>query len=105
MEHGELSQELVTRRIRQAEERKARALAEYHAAAAELEWWLEGAQLFGIAIDPAVGQGKVTELFPPASYFDENGVQPTLRQAIVAVMRERPVAHWGVGDLADSLQR
>lgn len=48
-------------------------------------------------------KGSATELFPEASFFIEHGVQPTLRQAIIAIMREQPGRQWSVTELTKAL--
>jgi hypothetical protein len=101
--HG-LDPDLILAKVSEAEDRKARALAEYQAAVAELEWWKQGQRLFGVHTEDEGLDPSITELFPPADAFS-GGMQPTLRQAIVAVMRGQPGTHWRVSDLAGALMR
>ncbi|MDE3069789.1 MAG: hypothetical protein KGJ43_03580, partial [Acidobacteriota bacterium] len=90
--------------FRHASERKATALAEYEAASAELEWLRQGARLFGVALpaDDEPDMAAIQELFPPASAFS-NGTKPTLRQAIMAFVRESPATPYTVQFITASL--
>ncbi len=102
-----LDPDLIVANIEAARERKAQALTDYETASAELAWWLQGAELAGVAVvreDDEPASAKVEELFPPAAAFEgEKGAQPTLRQAIVAHFREHPTIAFPVGDLAVAL--
>lgn len=110
MANDPLSPELLAERILAAEARKARALAEFEAAKAELAWLREGERLFGggsreeTPLPPQEPGAKVTELFPDPSIF-VNGLQPTLRQAIVYAMLGSNATHFRVGDLVDALDQ
>jgi hypothetical protein len=103
-----LTPEDIKANIRAARERKEAALAEYEEAKAELAWWEQGLRLFDPKAARALDGGQdaeavVTELFPEGFVFD-NGTDPTLRQAIVVVMRENPGhPHWSITDLATAL--
>jgi len=96
--------EQIADNLRAAEERKNKALAEYKSALVELDWWREGQRIF----DPAsveertVNAEEILELFPAASAF-QNGNEPSLRQAIVALLRESPGARWTVSDIVSRL--
>jgi hypothetical protein len=80
---------VIAANIKAVRDRKAEALKEYEAASAELAWWLEGAKLAGVADVHEDEENSVPDdIFPPARYFDEAGVRPTLRQAIMAHMQE-----------------
>ena len=103
------SPEVLAERIRAAEERQARALAEYQAAKAELAWLREGERLFAggggeAPLPPQEPGAVVTELFPDPSIF-VNGLRPTLRQAIVYAMLGSDATHFRVGDLVDQLDQ
>jgi hypothetical protein len=101
-----LDPNVIVANIEAARERKAKALADYEAASAELAWWLQGAELAGLAVareDDEPTAANVEELFPPAVHFEQTGTQPTLRQAIVAHLREHPTIAFSVGDLAMAL--
>lgn len=102
-----LDPDLIAANIQAARERKARALAEYEAASAELSWWLQGAKLAGIAtLSDEDDQNNVPDdLFPRARYFDESGERPTLRQAIMAHLGETPTTDFAVAELAQALVR
>ena len=88
-----------------ATERKEAALAEYEAASAELAWWLQGAELAGLVVEdgdtPDVAD--YVELFPPGAYFETSSVMPTLRQAVVAHLREHPVMPSSIAALTQAL--
>jgi len=101
----EITPESIAARLRSAEQRKSQALAQYEAASAEVAWLREGLRLFDPeanleAQDP---QEVVTEIFPEGFVFDQ-GIKPSLRQAIVVVMREHPGRRWAVPDLAQALE-
>ncbi len=101
-----LDPRLIADKIAEARDRKAHALMEYEAAAAELEWWLKGAELAGVAVtreDDEPTFTEIEELFPDASYFEQTGTTPTLRQAIMAYLREHPATELGVAGLAQAL--
>jgi hypothetical protein len=106
--HDELTAEDIAARLRKAEERKAQALAQYEAASAEVAWLRDGLRLFdpdadlGNEADP---EAIVTELFPDGDLFGDNGIEPTLRQAVVVVMREQPGRRWTVTELAQALDK
>ena len=62
----------------------------------------------GVAVvreDDEPTAANVEELFPPAVYFEQTEVQPALRQAIVAHLREYPTVAFSVADLALALVR
>jgi hypothetical protein len=98
---------VIAENLRRAEERKARALEEYRAANIELNWWRQGARLFGIGDDVEVGEATDSnEIFPNPILFLDKVTRPTLRQAVVTVMRLEPEAlAWSVSDLVLGLQR
>jgi hypothetical protein len=103
-----LTPEALREQIKRVEERKASALAEYESAKAELAWLEQGLRLFDPdASDLKAGENDhdaiVTELFPAGVTF-ENGAKPTLRQAIVLVMREEQhIGRWTPARLAEAL--
>lgn len=93
--------------IREAQRRVDAALEEYEAAKAEVAWWQDGLRLVdpkaASMIDaPQDAEVIVTELFPDPSVF-RGGAQPTLRQAIVLVMREIPARRWSINELTTAL--
>jgi hypothetical protein len=97
-----IDRETIVGNVLKAQERKRAALTEYEAAAAELAWWLEGANLAGITdmqIEDDVN-AVPDDLFPPVRYFEESGERPTLRQSIMAELRERPNTAISVAELA-----
>lgn len=97
---------MIAANIESARARKTRALADYETASAELAWWLKGAQLAGLPVTPEEDDPmphNIAELFPPASYFVENGVDPTLRQAVIAFLREHAGLAFPVSDIAAAL--
>lgn len=108
----ELTPDLLRGRLQAAERRRADALAAYETANAEIAWLRDGLRLFGTTeeADPEsavarVGEGEVTELFPDADFFSSTGAEPTLRQAIVLVMRDNAGTQWRVNDLVAALAR
>lgn len=106
MTTGGLDPELILLNIDDARTRKERALADYEAASAELAWWLQGADLAGIAVvreDDEPDSASIEELFPPAALFDTGGAEPTLRQAIVAHLRENPMIPFPIASIAHAL--
>jgi len=97
---------VIAANIKAVRDRKAESLKEYEAASAELAWWLEGAKLAGVADVHEDEENSVPDdIFPPARYFDEAGVRPTLRQAIMAHMQEAPTSGLTVAELAQALVR
>jgi hypothetical protein len=101
----DLTPEGITVRLRAAEKRKAAALAEYEMASAEVTWLKEGLRIFDPHAEPKEQDAEaiVTELFPDGAVFG-NGLEPTLRQAMVIVMREYSGRQWTVSDLAQALE-
>jgi hypothetical protein len=101
-----LDPDLIVVNIDAARERKARALAEYEAATAELSWWLRGADLAGVVVvhdDHEPDSDNVEGVFPSADHFEQSGAQPTLRQAIMAHLRRNPIMTFSVSGLAEAL--
>src|ERR1700739_1577555 len=102
-----LDHQLIAQNIARARARKAAALTEYEEASAELTWWLQGARLAGLAVvreaDEEPDREHLEELFPPASFFHETATKPTLRQAIMALLREHPDAVVTSSELAQAL--
>lgn len=100
----DLTPENIADRLSAAEERKAEALARYEAASAEVAWLEEGLRLFGPdgGVERETPKAMLTEIFPEGFVFDQ-GIKPSLRQAMVVVMREHPGRRWTVTDLAEAL--
>jgi hypothetical protein len=98
---------MIAANIESARARKSKALADYEAASAELAWWLKGAELVGLAVPPEDDDDpepdNVEELFPPGDYFDQSDVQPTLRQAVIAFLREQSGLAFPVQNIASAL--
>src|SRR4051794_30100720 len=104
MSHSRPHPDEIARNIRTAEERRDRALAEYEAALEELEWWRQGQRVFGGAeTEDSRTLNRVTELFPAASLFESGELEPTLRQAIIAVMERGDGREWPLDALVDIL--
>lgn len=96
-----LTQEALVDALRLAEARKSQALADYQKAAAEISWLLQGLRLLDVDMDAyEESTPAIAELFPDLQVV---GGKPTLRQAIVAVMRENPSTQWRVTDLTEEL--
>lgn len=104
MQTDGLSLATIEENYKRAKQRRVDALAEYEAANAELEWWRQGLQLFGSDYSNLSDESgsMVTELFPDRSLFTGK-MRPTLRQAIVLVMRDNPARRWSVDELASAL--
>ena len=100
----ELTPESIGERLQAAKERKAEALARYEAASAEVSWLEDGLRLFSPDTTPESESPKevLTELFPDGLVF-EQGIKPSLRQAMIVVMREHPGRRWTVPDLTEAL--
>jgi hypothetical protein len=100
-----LTPESIATRLRAAKRQKAEALADYEAASAEVTWLEEGLRLFGggdAEPDSQTPKEILTEIFPEGFVFEQN-MTPSLRQAMVVVMREQPGRRWTVADLAQAL--
>lgn len=101
-----LDPDLIRLNVDAARQRKENALADYEAASAELAWWLQGAELAGVTVvrdDGEPDAANIEELFPPAALFDTGGAEPTLRQAIVAHLREHPMIPFPIASIAHAL--
>jgi hypothetical protein len=100
----ELNPNNIADRLGTAKERKAEALARYEAASAEVAWLEEGLRLFSPEAAPEAETPReiLTEIFPDGFVFDQ-GIKPSLRQAMVVVMRDHPGRRWTVADLTDAL--
>jgi hypothetical protein len=97
---------MIAANIESARARKKKALTDYEAASAELAWWMKGAELAGLAAAPEDDEPEpknVEEMFPPGAYFDQSEAQPSLRQAVVAFLREHPGLAFPVSDIAAAL--
>jgi hypothetical protein len=102
--NDELTPEGISDQLKAAKERKADALARYEAASAEVAWLEEGMRLFdpNAASERDSPREMLAEIFPDGPVFDQ-GVKPSLRQAMVIVMREHPGRRWTVAELVDAL--
>jgi hypothetical protein len=100
----ELTPERIADRLKVARERKDEALARYEAASAEVAWLEEGLRLFNpdALPEPEAQRKMLDEIFPDGPVFDQ-GVNPSLRQAMVIAMREHPGRRWTVADLTEAL--
>lgn len=102
MQSEGLDETTIRANIDAAIQRKARALADYEAASAELAWWQQGAKLFGltdIAVDSARDAAELEEL------AFVSGQKPTLRQAIFELACVIPTTAWTIPQLTSSLKR
>lgn len=110
MQLAGLTAEDLKANLREAQKRLDAALNEYEAAKGEVAWWQQGLRLVDPRAADAIEGGQlaeaiVTELFPYGYVFDAPGIQPTLRQAVVLVMRESPAKpSWTTGELVGALQ-
>lgn len=102
--NDELTPEGISDQLKAAKERKADALARYEAASAEVAWLEEGMRLFdpNAAAERDSPREMLAEILPDGPVFDQ-GVKPSLRQAMVIVMREHPGRRWTVAELVDAL--
>jgi hypothetical protein len=95
-----LDQQTIRENLQRARDRRDRAWAEYEAADREVKWWEQGQGMFG-GIDERQEEGDalLSEVLPngPATQ------RPTLRQALILVMRANPDSDWTVGDLTNAL--
>jgi hypothetical protein len=68
----------------------------------ELTWYEDAKRLFGVAPpDPAVEPGLASE----SDHLSANGSKPTLRQAILTIMREHSNKTWRVDSVISELRR
>ena len=93
-----LDPETIRENVAQARARRERALQAYAVATAELSWWLAGLRL----IQPEPGRSAEQRVADALSGWDRAG--PTLRQAILLVMRADTTSDWTLGDLAFMLR-
>jgi hypothetical protein len=86
-----LDPDTIRENIGAARARKAAALAEYKAATDELEWWTQGAAIFGLELSPGPDSvsAEMDELFVTQEALADNA-KPTLRQAIATLLTENP---------------
>lgn len=97
MADTDLNPETIRANLSRARERRDQAYTEYEAAVRELAWWAEGARMFGIEDDSA--DALLRELLPEGA----STTQPSLRQAVMLVMRASPDEAWSVADIVDAL--
>jgi hypothetical protein len=95
-----LDRETIRDNLRRARERRDCAWAEYEAAEREVKWWEQGQDMFG-ATDESEQEGDalLNELLPTGAATQ----RPTLRQALILVMRANPSSDWTVDDLVNAL--
>ncbi len=99
MEASSLNPEALRENINRVRERRDRAYAEYEAANRELEWLREGLRLSGADDAEHAGDALLRGLLPDGAQTRK----PTLRQAIILVMRANPRSDWTTNDIADAL--
>lgn len=99
MEASSLNPEALREGIARASERRDRAYAEYEAANRELEWLRAGLRLVGIDASEQEGDALLHDLLPDGALTRK----PTLRQAIILVMRANPRSDWSTSDIAEAL--
>lgn len=104
MSNPGLAPGVIAAHIRDAEDRKSRALVEYQAATAELDWWKRGQQLFGGGGTSEPDDSGADFDFLVASLNPDE--QPsTLRQAIATVMWLEDKPSWNAREITLALDR
>ncbi len=93
-----LDPETIRANIQRVRERRDRAYAEYEAASRELDWLEEGLTLFGAETEPD-GDSLLRGLVPDGAATQ----QPTLRQAIILIMRANLESDWTVANIVRAL--
>lgn len=99
MEASSLNPDALREGIARARERRDRAYAEYEAANRELEWLQAGLRLAGANASEQEGDALLGDLLPEGAQTRK----PTLRQAIILVMRANPRSDWSTSDIAEAL--
>jgi hypothetical protein len=98
-EHA-ITPEALRASISRAQDQRDRAYRELEAAERELEWLRRGLDLLGgPGREEEAGDDALRALLPGMAKPD----RPTLRQALVLVMRSNPHKQWPVDDLASML--
>jgi len=99
MDASSLNPEALREGIARASERRDRAYAEYEAANRELDWLRAGLRLVGVDASEQEGDALLGDLLPDGAQTRK----PTLRQAIILVMRANPRSDWSTSDIAEAL--
>ena len=99
MEASSLNPAALRKAIESARERRDRAYSEYEVANRELEWLQEGLRLSGAEDAEQDGDALLQGLLPEGAQTRK----PTLRQAIILVMRANPRSDWTTNDIAEAL--
>jgi len=95
-----LDEETIHENLRRARDRRDRAWKEYEAADREVKWWEQGQEMFGATDDREQDEDALLrELLPNGAATQ----RPTLRQALILVMRANPGSDWTVEDLMNAL--
>ncbi len=95
----ELHPDMIRANLRKARETRDEAWRAYEEAVNQVEWWERGAKLFGGATEIEVNaDARLGDLLP-----DGIPRQPTLKQAILLIMRSNPNATWTVDQIAQML--
>jgi hypothetical protein len=97
MTQNDLDLKTLRANLARAQERRDRAAVEYEAASREVAWLREGLRLFGAETEHD-GDAMLRDVLP-----DGLPDQPTLRQAIILVMRASPRTSWTTAEIANHL--
>jgi hypothetical protein len=93
---------VVLANLKVAREKRDRLYREFEAAAAEVEWWEHGARLFKLETSREVEADRViSEMLPN---MEERPLKPTLRQAILLMLRADPNGLWNVDGISEMLR-
>lgn len=97
-----ISPDVVLANLKVAREKRDRLYREFEAAAAEVEWWEHGARLFKLETSREVEADRViSEMLPN---MEERPLKPTLRQAILLMLRADPNGLWNVDGISEMLR-
>lgn len=96
----ELHPDMIRANLQKARETRDDAWRAYEEAVQQVEWWERGVKLFGGATEVEVSaDARLGDLLP-------DGVprRPTLKQAILLIMRSNPNATWTVDQISAMLK-
>lgn len=99
VEQHALDPDTVRRNLDAARRRRDELWAQYEEAIKAVEWWEQGAKLFGVVTEPELSaQARLIELLPDQP--DGTRLQPTLKQAMLLIMRSNPFETWTVEQIS-----